>query len=328
MDNASPSTTPAVDVTVCIVNRDCRDLLRACLASLYGRPQGVRLEAVVVDNGSTDGAADMVASEFPAAALVRNRGNAGFARANNQAAARARGRFLFFLNNDTVVPPGTLRRLRDYLRDHPEVGLVGPRLRDGRGRTQTSCRRRPSVAALLHRLRLLRWTGLFRRAYRRYRGRDAGPDTTRPAEVLMGAALFMRRQVFRECGPWDEGYAFGGEDVDLCTRVGRRYAVVYHPGVAVTHLGRVSTREHIGYAYPEILTGVVRYLRKSGCPRPALLLYKAALTLDAPVQWLCHAGQYLWRRARGRRARAAKSRLLLRGLGAFLTRGLVSFWRA
>src|SRR5947209_516430 len=109
-----------IDVTVCIANWNCRELLRACLESLHDQPQGVRLETVVVDNGSHDGAAEMVARDFPEAILIRNGENRGFARANNQAAAQARGRYLFFLNNDTVVPAGALRRLIAYADAHPE----------------------------------------------------------------------------------------------------------------------------------------------------------------------------------------------------------------
>src|SRR5439155_2036148 len=119
------------------------------------QPQGVHLETVVVDNASTDGAADMVAAEFPEVILQRNASNLGFARANNQAAQRTRGRYLFFLNNDTVVPPGTLARLVDYLEEHPEVGLLGPKLCDGNGHPQVSYRLSPTVATLLHRICLL-----------------------------------------------------------------------------------------------------------------------------------------------------------------------------
>jgi GT2 family glycosyltransferase len=315
-------------VSVCVVNWNCRGHLRACLRSLRARLQKVRLEVIVVDNGSTDGAPEMVERRFPRARLIRNAANAGFARANNQAAAAARGRYLFFLNNDTVVPPGALRELLDYAEAHPEAGLVGPRLCDGRGRTQISCRMRPTVGALLHRTTLLRWTGLFRRAYRACRGRGQDLETTHAVEVLMGAALLVRRAVFDECGPWDEGYTFGGEDIDLCDRVGRRYRVVYHPEVSVTHFGRVSSRRHIGFAHANTLTGITRYLRRAGASRPALWLYKAAVTLDAPLQWLGHAARYLWRRLCGRRDRAARSGLALRGAGHFLARGLLAFWRA
>jgi N-acetylglucosaminyl-diphospho-decaprenol L-rhamnosyltransferase len=318
---------PRPDVTVCIVNWNCRARLRACLRSLTPEDQKVDLEIVVVDNGSTDGAADMAAAEFPDVILVRNLSNVGFARANNQAAARARGRYLFFLNNDTVLPPCSLRGLLDYAEAHPEAGIIGPQLRGSGGQPQLSWRRRPSLGALLHRTTLLRCTGLFRSTYRRYRARDGG-EGTRPVEVLMGAALFMPREVFAECGPWDEGYTFGGEDIDLCTRVGRRYPVIYHPEVEITHFGRISSRRHIGYAYTNTVIGVTRYLRQTGCSRPGLLLYKAALTADAPLQWVGHGVQYLWRRLRGRPLRAAKSGLILRGLTYFLRHGIIPLWRA
>jgi GT2 family glycosyltransferase len=315
-------------VSVCIVNWNCRELLRNCLRSLGSRRQGVRVEVIVVDNGSVDGAADMVARDFPRVRLVRNADNRGFSAANNQAAALARGRYLFFLNNDTLVPPGTLRQLRDFLRARPEVGLVGPQLRDGDGQPQVSARGRPEVGALLHRVALLRRTGLFRGAYRRYRGRDGDFTTTRRVEVLMGAALFLRRSTFRQCGPWDEAYTFGGEDIDLCMRIGRRHDVVYHPAVEITHFGRASSRQHAGYARIHTVAGITRFLRRSGTPAAAILAYKLAVTLDAPLQWLLHAGQYLWRRLGGRQAKAAKSLLVVQATGHFLTRGLVTFWRA
>jgi GT2 family glycosyltransferase len=314
------------EVSVCIVNWNCKDLLRNCLTSLTRGRQGVRLEVVVVDNGSTDGAADMVARDFPEVVLLRNPTNEGFARCNNRAVARSRGRYLFFLNNDTVVPPGTLRRLRDYARTHHEAGLIGPRLVDGRGRTQLSARGRPTVAALLHRISWLRWTGICRSAYRTYRGRGSD-DHTRSVEVLMGAALFMPRTVFRACGRWDERYTFGGEDIALCARVAERYQVVHHPAVAITHFGRASSRQHSGYAYTHTLIGITRRLRESGTSRAALTAYKLAVTLDAPLQWLGHAARYAVRTLRGRPERTQKSRLGLQAVGHFLTRGLVAFWK-
>jgi GT2 family glycosyltransferase len=315
-------------VSVCIVNWNCRDLLRACLRSLDPWRQRLRLEVIVVDNGSADGAADLVAAEFPEVVLVRNADNRGFARANNQAARLARGRYLFFLNNDTEVPPGALRRLVAFARAHPRAGLIGPRLVRPDGRPQVSFRRRPTLAALLHRTCLLRWTGLFRRAYRRCRSRDGDFCTTRPVEVLMGAALLVRRRLFDACGGWDEGYVFGGEDIDLCVRVGRRRRVVYFPAVSVLHHGRAGSRRHIGYAHRHTLAGITRFLRVNGTPPPLLLLYKAVLTLDAPLQWLNHVAQYLWRRLCGRPRAAARSLLVARAVGHFLRRGLPSLWRA
>jgi GT2 family glycosyltransferase len=321
-----PANTP--DVSVCIANWNCRELLRRCLESLFGQPQGVRFEVVVVDNGSADGAAEMVAAEFPQVALIRNAENRGFSRANNQAAVVARGRFLFFLNNDTVVPANTLRQFLEFAEANPSVGMVGPRLRGSDGGFQISYRRRPTLAALLHRVSLLRWTGLFRRAYYDYRRDSFEPEGVRPVEVLMGAAVFLPREVFESSGRWDEQYRFGGEDIDLSTQVGQRGLVVYVGSVEVLHHGRVSSRKNIGFAAPNVAIGYVRYFRKAGTSPMALRLYKALVTIDAPVQWAGKLLQGVLRRLTGRPQKASKSWLAARGLWHFMRHELVRFWKA
>lgn len=321
-----PALVP--DVSVCIVNWNCSDLLRKCLASLYGRPQGVRFEVIVVDNASTDGAAEMVADEFPQVRLVRNRENGGFSRGNNQAAAAARGRYLFFLNNDTELLPGTLREFVRFADRNPGVGMVGPRLRGADGNLQISYRRRPTLPALLHRVSLLRWTGVFRKAYYRYRRSTFDPNGIKPVEVLMGAAVFLPRSVFEQSGRWDERYRFGGEDLDLSTQVGRRHPVVFVGTVEVKHHGRVASRANAGYVAPNVMIGYVHYFRKSGVGPVALFAYKLLVTLDAPFQCLCKLAQGGLRYLRGKPEKARKSWLAAEGTWRFLRSELVRFWRA
>lgn len=316
------------DVSVCIANWNCRELLRACLTSLLDVPQGVRLEVIVVDNASEDGAAEMVAREYPEVILVRNTENRGFARANNQAAERAVGRYLFFLNNDTVVPPGALRALVDYADPRDELGILGPALCNAEGERQTSLRSRPTPATFLHRTCLLRWTNLLRPRYRQYRRAAIDPQVPSHVEVVMGAAMLVRRSLFIDVGGWDEDFFFGGEDLDLCDRIGRSHRIVYHPGVELTHLGRASTRLAIGRATTQILTGFARYLRKSGYSRRERFLYKLVLTVDAPLHALEKLAQCAWRMVTGDRARAEKSLLVARGWIHFLCRGLAPFWKA
>jgi GT2 family glycosyltransferase len=317
-----------IDVSVCIANWNCREHLRACLTSLQDCPQNARVETIVVDNASHDGAAEMVAGEFPEVVLVRNTTNAGFARASNQAAARARGRYLFFLNNDTLVPPGTLGRLIAFADAHPEAGMIGPRLRDGDGRMQISYRQKPTMWAMLHRAAILRWTGLFKLAYGAYRRKTFRPVEGRRVEVLMGAAVLMRRDIFEKCGRWDEDFRFGVEDVELSTRVGRSHPLVFHPGVEIIHHGRLSSRQNIAFSAPNHLIGYVHYFRKSGYSRTAILAYKLLVTIDAPFQLLGRLVQLGLRWFRGKRAKAEKSRLAVLGYWHFLMRGLFRFWRA
>jgi GT2 family glycosyltransferase len=317
-----------IDISVCIANWNCREILRKCLASLHDWPQGVRLETIVVDNNSADGAADMVARDFPGAVVVRNPDNRGFARASNQAAQLARGRYLFFLNNDTEVPVGALRRLLAYAATHPEAGMIGPRLRDSDGNYQISYRNRPTVPALLHRTVFFRWTGLLSRAYRRYRRTGFDPFHDGPVDLLMGAAVLMPRAVFFECGRWDEDFAFGGEDLEFAARVGRRYQVRFAPTVEVTHHGRVSSRLNVGFSTESVAIGYVQYLRKVGASPASVWLYKLAVSLDAPMQLAGKLVQWAGRRLAGKHAKAAKSSLAARGLAHFVFRALPKFWRA
>ena len=318
----------AIDISVCIVNWNCRALLRGCLESLRRQPAGIRWEVIVVDNGSKDGAADMVERDFHETTLVRNGTNFGFSRANNQAARLACGRYVFFLNNDTLVPPGALEELVDFADAHPGIGIVGPRLRNEKGKVQVSFRQRLTVSALLHRTILFRWTGLFRRRYFHCRRQHFDPDTTRQVDVLMGAALLLPRHVFMDAGMWDEDYTFGGEDMDLCYRIGRRFPIIYHPGIEIIHYGRASTRKHVRFASTQIPAGFVRYLRKTGISPLTLLLYKSVRTLDAPMQLLANAWQFLCRRFLSHPEKARRSLLALKSSWHFLAHGLGEFWKA
>jgi GT2 family glycosyltransferase len=325
---APPPVGAAPVVSVCIANWNCRPLLRQCLASLFENPQGVSFEVVVVDNASADGAAEMVAEEFPQVRLVRNPANLGFSRANNQAAAIARGRFLFFLNNDTELPAQALRSFVRYAEANPSVGMLGPRLVGPDGGFQVSYRRKPTFRALLHRTMLFRWTRLFRRDYYDYRRGTFDPAGVKPVEVLMGAAVFLPRTAFESAGRWEETYRFGGEDLDLSTQVGKRHPVVFFGDVDVRHVGRVSSRINVGYVAGNVAVGYATYLRRAGVGRVRMAVYKAAVTLDAPLVVMAKLVQSMVRTLRGRPVKAAKSRAAARGAWHFLTRDLVRFWRA
>ncbi|MGL4419398.1 MAG: glycosyltransferase, partial [Gemmataceae bacterium] len=246
----------------------------------------------------------------------------------NQAAAIARAPYLLFLNNDTIVPPGTLQQFVRYSQMHPEAGMLGPRLRGGDGEFQISYRRTPTLAALLHRVSLLRWTGLFRHSYYEYRRSTFQPEGCRRVEALMGACVFLPREIFFTAGQWDEQFRFGGEDLELSARVNRLRPVVYVGSVEIIHFGRVASRANAGFVAPNVAVGYVRYFRKAGASRSALLTYKLLVTLDAPVQLVTKWIQGLYRTAIGAPERATKSWESARGLWSFLRHELPRFWAA
>jgi hypothetical protein len=97
----------------------------------------------------------------------------------------------------------------------------------------------------------------------------------------------------------------------------------------VIHFGRVSSRQNATFVTPNLMIGYVRYLRKSGVPSLKLTVYKLVVTLDAPIQLLGRAAQYLWRRlTRAEDRKAEKSRMAVSGGWQFLTRELGRFWQA
>ena len=276
-----------IDVSVCIANWNCRDMLRACLNSIYEQSQGVRLETIVIDNASADGAADMVASEFPEVRLQRNAVNVGFARANNQAARLARGRYLFFLNNDTVLPAAALQRLLAFAQAQPHAGIIGPLLRDGEGKVQSSYRLRPTIGTLLHRTCMLRWTGLLRIIMNATAGKTA-TWKRRAVESAHGSGHAAAARHLFECGGWDDEYHFGGEDLDLCYRVGQRHPLLFHPDVK-SLISAASVRDCTSaLLLPKSPWALSLPPQDRGLTVGPRAL-KTMITIDAPLQWLTKA---------------------------------------
>lgn len=234
-------TTP--DASVVIVSFNTRDVLRECLQTLAAQADGVRYEAIVVDNASRDGSADMVAREFPDAALLRSDVNLGFAAANNRGFAIARGRYVVLLNSDAFLHPGALPRALSHMEADPHAGLGGARLVGRDGSWQPSARAFPSclnelltISGLGARFPRSRFFGRFDRTW-------ADADVAAPVDWVPGAFSIVPRDLLERVGYFDERFFLYYEEVDLCRRI--RHAgrsVWYWPDVVVAHLGGESSR--------------------------------------------------------------------------------------
>lgn len=317
-----------IDVSILIVNWNGQNVLRNCLASLQSGHDDLNVQTIVVDNASSDRSADIIPAEFPEVELIRNTENRGFAAANNQAAARATGRYLFFLNNDTVVPPGSLSRLMRFLDEHPEVVAVGPKLIGADGQPQRSGRNLPTFRALMHRGVLpVRWTHVFASQYRDYR-HAFDVNLSGGVPQLAAAALLVRQEAFTKAGGWDESFQFGVEDVDFCLRLADFGQIQYLADVSITHLGRVSSHLNRGWVFRSYQCGYVLYFRKHHPSRFAPLAYKLGITIDTPVRLLPLLVKAGICRLTGRTAEADRSATRAASLWFFLTHGLGPFWKA
>ncbi len=232
-----------MDLSVIILNWNTRDLLEKCLHSLECPQPGLEFEVIVVDNASEDQSREMVRELFPQVRLLTNPMNIGFGAGNNTALPHAGGRYVLFLNSDTVVLEGALAALVGYADANPEVGILGPKLLNADGSLQYSCRRYPNLG-----------TGFFRntplgrlfpnnRFNTDYLMTDWDHVTPREVEWVSGAALMMRRSLLDEIGSFDEDFYMYCEDVDLCWRANHAprqeatyWRVAYFPDSVIYHL--------------------------------------------------------------------------------------------
>lgn len=200
---------------------------RDCLTSLAQHPASVPMEVLVVDNGSTDATPQelpalgqaLLGSAFRA---LRSEENLGFARGCNLGARHARGRFLFFLNNDTLALPGWAEPLVARLED--AGGIVGSRLLyPGAERVQHAGVAFTPGPKVCH-------------AFEHFPAAHPAVQRPRPVQAVTGAALALPRQLFEALGGFDEGFRNGLEDVDLCLRAGLAgQPVICEPASTLIH---------------------------------------------------------------------------------------------
>jgi len=247
-----------VDLTIALVNHNMRKLLRECLNSVYQSSTGVRFEAVVVDNHSTDGSIKMLKTEFPQVKLIENKKNLGFARANNQAVRQSRRKYLLFLNPDTLFQSDSLHKMIAFMEDHCEAGALGCKILNPDGTIQPSNDNFPNLFTEL--FRVIQLKRLVPRARMRAKvgqrwGKMLGStmegylrlywDTKRIREVdwITGAFFLVRRKAVEEIGLLDERFFMYYEDVDWCYRLRQRgWKIFYFPLFEIIHYGESSSK--------------------------------------------------------------------------------------
>jgi GT2 family glycosyltransferase len=204
-----------------------------CLRSLLeqGLPEA---NVVFVDNGSSDGSLALVRASHAGLRVIENRTNLGFGEAANQGALRALdlgARAVFFVNNDAVVPPGTLARLAAELEARPRAGIVGPRVLYKADPARVWC----AGGLLTWRENLSTLRGHLEPDGPRWR-------ETRAVDYVPGCALLARKELLVQVGLFDAQYFAYMEDVDLCLRARRGGFEVWMVGeVAVLHASSQAT---------------------------------------------------------------------------------------
>jgi GT2 family glycosyltransferase len=231
-------------VSALIISRNSKDLLLQSLRAFFTSAD-VPVEAVVVDNDSSDGSAAAVTDEFPQATVLVQPTNVGYGRAANLGLERCQGRFVLLLGSDVTVDPQSIGRLADFLLTRPDAGAVGPRVLLPDGGLDPDARRAfPMPRTMFY--RTVGLTKLFPNSPRFGRHNMGHLPESDVHEMDSGtsACLMLRAAALDRVGFFDPRYFMFGEDVDLCYRLKLGgWKVFYLPTAGATH--------HLAPATPE-----------------------------------------------------------------------------
>ena len=291
---------PAVDVTVCIVNWQGAKWLPGCLQSLR-EVEGLRLEVILVDNASSDKSVETVRTGFPEVEVITNTENVGFARGNNQAIRRGRGRYFFLLNNDTIVSKGSLEKLVQFMDERPRAGMAAGRLVNLDGSTQLRYYpiELPTLSSLSAQLFWLNWNSTSNRIGRGPLALNWNPDKSYQMEQVPGACILVRREAFEKSGIFDEGYRFWYEDVELCARFLRvGWEIWYVPDARIVHYGGAGANQ-LGFSQKSLFRfrGMLRFAQQN-FSRGHFVMLKLVVAVVLILRLPLVIGASLWPSAR------------------------------
>ncbi len=227
-------------LSIIIVNYNVQYFLEQCLLSVQKAVSKINAEIMVVDNNSKDGSREMIMTKFPNVSLIVNKDNFGFSRANNQGVEQATGEFILILNPDVILAEDTLENVLSFVEEQSNIGAVGVRFIDGTGNILPECKRNiPTIKISTHKL-----LGDSKNYYASH----IPEKEIRKVEILTGAFMLMKREVYLKVGGFDEDYFMYGEDIDLSYKLIKSgYQNYYYGQTTIIHYKGESTVKDISY---------------------------------------------------------------------------------
>ena len=234
------TTSNTVDITIALVNFNTGHLLDRLFAAITAAQGDLKLQTIVIDNASRDDSIQLLRGKYPDVELIENTINVGFGRANNQALARMRGRYLLLLNTDAFVAPDTLIKTLRFMEQNPRSGILGVKLVGEDGSLQPSCRFFPTPWNVF-----LAANGLARLFPKTRLVDDMAWDhrETRGCDWVPGCYYLVRKEVVDQVGLFDPRFFLYYEEVDHCRRSRKAgWDVTYYGDTQVVHVGGESAR--------------------------------------------------------------------------------------
>ncbi|MBP1637283.1 MAG: glycosyltransferase family 2 protein [Bacteroidetes bacterium] len=247
-----------MDVSIIIVNYNTKDLLHNCVESVYRETKEINYEIIVVDNASVDGSQEMVETLFPKVKLIKSEENLGFGKANNVAAKKATGKYLFLLNSDTELKNNAVRLFYDFMEHytHKNVGAVGGILLNDKNIAIHSFGKFPQLYRdLNNQIKFLIVNLIGREKYYNSMVKRRIDKTRKittidrdhfEVDYITGADLFLLKEVFTKFNGFDERFFMYYEETDLQLQMSRNsYKMYILSSPKIYHLEQGSFQKSI-----------------------------------------------------------------------------------
>jgi len=264
---------PDFELSITICSWNAVDDLRTCLQHLRDIRDEANFEVIIIENNSEDGSGDMAEKEFPEFRLLKQTQNLGFTGGHNLAIREAKGANILLLNSDAFMHQGSVTELMKFVKEHPEAGIIGPKLLNGDGSLQYSCRRFPNPVAALFRNTLLGKLFPNSKSVGDYLMKEFDHNSVKEVEWVSGAALLVTEPALAKLKGLDPSYYMFCEDVDICWRAWEEgFKVYYVPQSVVTHLIGRSTDKAPNRMIWRFHKSMLLFYRKHQAPKlPALI---------------------------------------------------------
>lgn len=234
-----------MQLSVIIVNYNVKYFLEQCLCSIVKAAYGIQTEIFVVDNNSSDGSKKFFKEKFSNVKFIWNDANLGFAKANNIAVKQSTGKYILFLNPDTIVPEDCFKKCISFFESHADAGAIGVKMLDGSGRfLKESKRSFPSPITSLYKLSGLARVFPHSKTFSKYYSGDLDENKNNEVDVLAGAFMMISKKIIDCTGSFDEEFFMYGEDIDISFRIQKAgYKNFYFSGTSIIHFKGESTRK-------------------------------------------------------------------------------------
>lgn len=207
-----------MEISIIINNYKTRGLLKQCLKGIFANPPAVAFEVVVIDNNSGDGSVELVQEMFPQVKVIASKENLGHHKGNNLGIKNSSGKYVLILNTDIAIMDDAFAKLYRFMEEHPQVALVGPKLKNPDGSIQMSCLRFPHLLTPFYRRTFLGQLKFAKEEVRQYLMEDFDHQTTKPVDWILGACEMVRRSAIDQVGGMDEELFLYFGDVAWCKK--------------------------------------------------------------------------------------------------------------